>query len=289
MAGPSNPYMPTGLDRLSTMLMALGAGVSGAESRGQSGWAGIGPAAAMYGQANQQANQQAMQYGMWQQQQEEQKAYRQAQEENLRSQITQREAESKAKLGMTQGVMGALGGGGGPPGFGQYSPPPTMGPGGDILSQARAAVKGNESGGRYDIIHPVANAKGQRAYGAYGVMDFNIGPWTQEVLGKPMTPQEFLANPQAQDAVFDAKFGAAMKQYGNPQDAASVWFSGKPLAGNNAGPDVLGTTVAGYVNKFNRGMGGGGGAARPSCPRATRQAAVPAAWPNHSLTPRPCR
>jgi hypothetical protein len=140
MADPRNPYMPTGLDRLSTMLMALGAGVSNAESRGQSGWAGIGPAAAMYGQANQQANQQAMQYGMWQQQQEEQRAHRGVQEENIRSQIAQREAEGKTKAGMTQGVLQALGGGGAPPGFGQYSPQPTIGPGPELLKEGPQKV-----------------------------------------------------------------------------------------------------------------------------------------------------
>lgn len=133
-------------------------------------------------------------------------------------------------------------------------PTPLQADAGGDMAPFRAAIKGNESGGKYDAVGPVANDKGQRAYGAYQVMDFNVGPWTQEVLGKAMTPQEFLANPQAQDAVFDAKFGQSLKQYGNPQDAASVWFSGKPLAGNKSGPDVLGTTVPSYVAKFTQGL-----------------------------------
>lgn len=264
MADPRNPYLPSGLDRLSTMLMALGAGVSGAEARGQSGWAGLGPAAAMYGAANTQANQQALQYDQWDQARKAQEEYRKVQEENLRSQMAQREAQGQAKAGMTQGVLSALGGGA-PPGFGQYSPQPTIGPGGDILARASGAIAGIESGGQADPYMAIGPQTAQgRANGKYQVMDFNVGPWTKEILGQEMTPEQFRANPQAQEAVFKGKFGQYLQKTGNPQDAASMWFSGRPLAGNTAGPDVNGTTVAGYVNKFNRGMGGPGGAAPPN-------------------------
>ena len=53
-------------------------------------------------------------------------------------------------------------------------------------------------------------------------MGSNVGPWTKEVLGQAMSPQDFLADPQAQDAVFKAKFGQSVSQYNNPADAASV-------------------------------------------------------------------
>ncbi len=173
----------------------------------------------------------------------------------------------------------------GPQTAGTGAPTPLHADAGGDMAPFRAAVKGNESRGQpnggYGAVGPIANSQGQRAYGAYQVMDFNIGPWTQEVLGKAMTPQEFLANPQAQDAVFDAKFGQAMKQYGNPQDAASVWFSGKPLAGNKSGPDVLGTTVPGYVAKFNQGLPPGAQMAQmPGPPQGlTPQGPPPAQMP----------
>lgn len=118
-----------------------------------------------------------------------------------------------------------------------------------------AAIAGIESGGRYDAVGPSANAQGNRAYGKYQVMDFNVGPWTQEVLGRPMTPQEFIANPQAQDAVFNAKFGQYVEKHGSPAAAARAWFAGEGGMNNPNAADVNGTTVAGYERKFNAGMG----------------------------------
>jgi hypothetical protein len=73
-------------------------------------------------------------------------------------------------------------------------------------SSYASAISNIESGGKYDSLGPVTKT-GDRAYGKYQVMGQNVGPWTQEVLGKAMTPEEFAANPQAQDAVFNAKFG----------------------------------------------------------------------------------
>jgi hypothetical protein len=100
---------------------------------------------------------------------------------------------------------------------------------GDAIGQYGAAIQGNESGGRYDIVGPTHPRLG-RALGAYQVMEANVGPWTKEALGQAMTPQEFLANPQAQDAVFRHKFGQYVAQTGSPEDAASMWFTGRPLA-----------------------------------------------------------
>ncbi|TAJ89738.1 hypothetical protein [Reyranella sp.] len=125
---------------------------------------------------------------------------------------------------------------------------------GDVVARAGGAISGIESGGRYDAVGP-DTGKGQRAYGKYQVMDFNIGPWTQEVFGKPMTPQEFLANPQAQDAVFNHKFGQYVKQYGGPEQAARVWFGGPGGLTNPGAKDVLGTSVDSYAEKFNAGFG----------------------------------
>lgn len=115
------------------------------------------------------------------------------------------------------------------------------------------AIAAVESGGRYGILGPVTRS-GDRAYGKYQVMGANIGPWTKEVLGKELTPQQFLADPAAQDAVFKAKFGQAVAKYGNPQDAASVWFSGRPMAKAGSASDGF-STVPQYVAKFNAALG----------------------------------
>jgi outer membrane lipopolysaccharide assembly protein LptE/RlpB len=130
-----------------------------------------------------------------------------------------------------------------------YGLPPASSPPG---SREEQAISGIESGGRYDAVGPVANAQGNRAYGKYGVMDFNVGPWTQEVLGKAMTPQEFLVNPQAQDAVFKAKFAQYTQQYGSPQAAARAWFAGPRGMNNPDARDVNDMTVANYERKFNQ-------------------------------------
>ena len=121
---------------------------------------------------------------------------------------------------------------------------------------AANAIAGIESGGRYDAIGPDTGG-GNRAHGKYQVMASNVGPWTKEILGKEMTPQEFLANPQAQDAVFQGKFGQYRQQYGSDEAAARAWFAGPGGMNNPNAADVNGMTVARYGQKFQAGMGGG--------------------------------
>lgn len=122
------------------------------------------------------------------------------------------------------------------------------------------AIAAIESSGRYDALGPLTKS-GDRAYGKYQVMGNNIGPWTTQAFGKPMTADEFMKNPEAQDAVFNQQFGASLDKYGNPQDAASVWFSGRPLAKAGNASDVLGTTVPAYISKFNNALGDTGSGA----------------------------
>lgn len=121
-------------------------------------------------------------------------------------------------------------------------------PGGDMTSY-RGAIQSIESGGNYGITGPVTK-NGDRAYGAYQVMGANIPSWTQEALGHPLTPEEFLADKEAQDRVFDHRFGKYLKT-NSPADAASMWFSGRPLSQSGNSRDITGTTVPAYVQKFN--------------------------------------
>ena len=121
------------------------------------------------------------------------------------------------------------------------------------LPAARAAIGQIESAGSGDYAAVgVENAKGQRPYGRYQVMDFNVGPWTEEILGQRMTPEQFVADPEAQEQVFAAKFGEYVQTYGSPQEAASMWFTGEPIERGASRRDVLGTTGAQYVDDFNR-------------------------------------
>jgi hypothetical protein len=129
----------------------------------------------------------------------------------------------------------------------------TRGPLGDISAYAKA-IQSIESGGNYGALGPLTRS-GDRAYGAYQVMGANIPSWTKGATGSSLSPSEFLGNKSAQDAVFEKYFGASVSKYGNPQDAASVWFTGRPLAQGAGAADVLGTTGSGYVDKFNDALG----------------------------------
>jgi hypothetical protein len=131
--------------------------------------------------------------------------------------------------------------------------PVTRMPLGNIGSYANA-IKSIESGGNYGALGPLTRT-GDRAYGAYQVMGANIPSWTKGATGSSLSPSEFLGSKGAQDAVFEKYFGASVSKYGNPQDAASVWFTGRPLAQGAGAADVLGTTGSGYVDKFNNALG----------------------------------
>jgi hypothetical protein len=115
------------------------------------------------------------------------------------------------------------------------------------------AISSIESGGNYKAIGP-ATRTGDRALGKYQVMSANVGPWSEEVLGRRITPQEFISNPEIQDKIFQGKFGQYTEKYG-PEGAAKAWFAGEKGMNNPNAKDVLGTTVASYGAKFNKAMG----------------------------------
>tara|TARA_R110001632_G_scaffold220883_1_gene351091 strand:- start:307 stop:1758 length:1452 start_codon:yes stop_codon:yes gene_type:complete len=122
-------------------------------------------------------------------------------------------------------------------------------------ANAIASIESQGSGG-YSAVGPTTQ-KGNRAYGKYQVMDFNIPTWTEKHLGQRLTPDQFLSSPEAQEAVFKGEFGSYVSKYGNPQDAASAWFTGRPQSEGSNRSDALGTTGSGYVSKFNNALGTG--------------------------------
>ena len=138
----------------------------------------------------------------------------------------------------------------------------------DNLTRYGQASAGIESGGRYDLVGP-ATRNGDHGYGKYQVMGNNVGPWTAEVLGRSMTPQQFLNDPQAQEAVYRAKFGQLANKYG-PEGAARAWYAGEKGMNNldatahdiNGRP--LGLTVGDYGKKFMAALGQPGGGVGPA-------------------------
>lgn len=139
------------------------------------------------------------------------------------------------------------------------SPQPQAG--GLDLGRASEAIAKVESGGNYQAVGPVTTYKNgtqDRPYGKHQVMGSNVGPWTQQYYGQALTPQEFLANPQAQEAVFNGEFGRLASQYG-PEGAAQAWLGGPGSVGKVGRTDVNGTTVGAYGQQFARNYGAGGG------------------------------
>jgi hypothetical protein len=124
--------------------------------------------------------------------------------------------------------------------------------GGGDMKQYQDAIAKNESGGNYQALGPMTH--GDRAYGKYQVMGSNIPEWTAKALGHALTPEQFMSDPQAQDATFNSQFGGYLKNH-SPQDAASMWFTGRPLAQGGNAQDVLGTTGNQYAQKFMAGLG----------------------------------
>jgi hypothetical protein len=122
-----------------------------------------------------------------------------------------------------------------------------------LYADAIASIESAGSGG-YSAIGPTTKS-GDKAYGRYQVMGSNIPAWTEKWLGQKLTPEEFLANPDAQDKVFNGQFGSYVDKYGNPQDAASAWFTGRPRSTGSAAKDILGTSGSDYVSKFDSALG----------------------------------
>ncbi|WP_413114809.1 hypothetical protein ACK1X7_07325 [Streptomyces sp. CY1] len=121
-----------------------------------------------------------------------------------------------------------------------------------------------ESGGNYRAIGPWVN--GDRAYGRYQVMGANVGAWTARYYGRRLTPQQYLANSAAQDAVVRGVLGGYYKKYG-ARGAAAMWYSGQPNPNKTYGNPP----VYKYVNSIMTRAGGYsgqkvGGGYSPSAP-----------------------
>jgi hypothetical protein len=122
------------------------------------------------------------------------------------------------------------------------------------MAAAKAAIAGNESGGRYGEIGPVVahgSYAGDRAYGKYQVMGKDLADRLAKAGLPNMSPSQFLASPQAQELEFESEFGGLMAKHGSFNDAASMWFSGHPMRANDRSSDGW-ITTPNYINRANR-------------------------------------
>ena len=121
------------------------------------------------------------------------------------------------------------------------------------VERIRNALSAIESSGRYnavgrDVVRP--GRETDRAYGRYQVMGENVGPWTEAAFGQRMTPDEFLGSSKAQDAVVRNRIQQGLDRYGNAQDVASVWFSGRPVNRAGESRDANNVSVPEYLRRF---------------------------------------
>ena len=114
------------------------------------------------------------------------------------------------------------------------------------------AISMAESSGGKNTNHPLVKKgiyKGQRAIGEYAIMPGNVSQWTKQALGYEMSVEDFKDNPDAQAYVTEYKINEYYNKYGTVEDAASVWFTGKPVKESGNVSDGY-TTAPEYLQKF---------------------------------------
>ena len=115
----------------------------------------------------------------------------------------------------------------------------------------RIARVESEGQGGYAARGPVITRgayRGQRAAGMYQIMPGNLPAWSREALGREVSLDEFLANPDLQERIARHRVSAYYDQYGNVADVASVWHSGRPLREAGSARDQNMTTRE-YVSR----------------------------------------
>ena len=80
-------------------------------------------------------------------------------------------------------------------------------------------------------------------------MPGNLPEWSRLALGRVVTEEEFMENPEIQDTIFFDQMMRNYRRHGSWEDAASVWFTGRP-AREGARASDGGLTGSQYVNRF---------------------------------------
>lgn len=108
------------------------------------------------------------------------------------------------------------------------------------VTALRRAIIGQESAGNFQAVNPHSGALG---YGQ--VMPENVASWTKEALGRSLTADEFLADPQIQIKVIDYKlnqyYQEGLQKSGGDEEVAvrwvaSIWYSGQGHLWDNPNP-----------------------------------------------------
>lgn len=126
--------------------------------------------------------------------------------------------------------------------------------GGVDLDTLRNAIMGQESGGDPSAVNPHSGA-----LGLYQVMPENVGPWSEKVLGRRVSTEEFLSNPELQTQIVNGVMGDMLERAmeasgGNVDEAirrvASEWYSGKQSLYNNTRPQTYAGASYPSINDY---------------------------------------
>lgn len=111
-----------------------------------------------------------------------------------------------------------------------------------LVAAMYPAIVGQESGGD----HTASNrASGKEAIGKTQVMEYNITPWSQKALGKPVGISEFRASPELQRQISlyelyqisaEQMATSGMNTELAMRRVAAVWYSGNPNRDNDYSP-----------------------------------------------------
>jgi hypothetical protein len=133
------------------------------------------------------------------------------------------------------------------------------------------SLVGMESGGNFGAVGP--DTRHGNALGFGQVMPANVTAWSKEILGREVTPEEFLQNEELQKQIVYAKLDEYWRQTGgSARDVASLWHSGVPYDQAVAqGRADVNMSTKNYADSVAGGFGGGsagggsvGGGATPS-------------------------
>lgn len=135
------------------------------------------------------------------------------------------------------------------------------------------AIAKQESGGSYSAVG--VQTKYGRAYGKYQVLDSNIPSWTRKYYGKALTPQQFLNNHAAQDAVAKGVLRSYYNKWG-PRGAAAAWYAGPGNHNlyNSTAPQAGGPSIKGYVDSVMAHAGEGSASSPAAVSNDNRAAPV---------------
>lgn len=114
------------------------------------------------------------------------------------------------------------------------------------FEQFYRAIAAQESGNNYRAKGPWVD--GNRAYGKYQIMDFNLGPWGREFIGRSIGVEEFLNSPDIQERMARGMLQKYWNQYG-ARGAAAAWYSGRANMHMDTRPQAGGMpSIKAYVD-----------------------------------------